>query len=409
MGQSINKQQGAAAIFIVVFFAILISVIALSFLNIAVQDQEQSTNDDLSQSAYDSANAGTEDAKRALSWYELHCPANSAPAVADAANCATYTTTLTNPNDQCNIASLVLTGTLPGVQLAPGSTTEVLLDTNSGASSDDTRLNQAYTCTTIATQTTDYKAAATNGKSNNLIPLQTVNQSASPTDSIQLNWFTDVNAGTDNPTPTSPKNLPQPSHWPATTPPIMRFEIIPVLRGNIDIDNVDKDTRTVFLYPTNGVASNVALAVEDTGRSAEKPNAPNLAHCQTTLPAGTYDCSAIINNLPPATGDTSPNHAGTDYYLRIMSIYNNADYQIRLFDSSGNPLLFNNVEPQIDSTGRAGDVFRRIQSRVTDLTSSNPLSDGGFDVTQGVCKNFNVPIYNNNCPLTTPSLVNPNP
>jgi Tfp pilus assembly protein PilX len=405
MGKVRNKQQGAAAIFIVVFFAILISVIALSFLNIAVQDQEQSTNDDLSQSAYDSANAGTEDAKRALSWYELHCPANSAPAPADASNCATYATTFTSASNQCNLASLTTTGTLPGVQLAPGSTSEVLVETNSNVSSDDTKLNQAYTCTTIATQTSDYKAVATNGKSDNLIPLQTVGQAAAPTDAIELNWFTDVNAGTDTPTFSSPKDLPLPSQWLATAPPIMRVELVPVLRGNIDINNVDNDTRTVFLYPTTGAASNVALSAEDLGRSAEKPDAPNLAHCQSTLPAGTYDCSATINTLPPATGDTSGNHAGTDYYLRITSLYNNADYQIRLFDSSGNPLLFNNVEPQIDSTGRADDVFRRIQSRITDLTSSNPLTDGGFDITQGLCKDFNVPVYTDNCNPT--SLVNP--
>ena len=406
MAKTINKQQGAAAIFIVVFFAILISVIALSFLNIAVQDQQQSTNDDLSRSAYDSANAGIEDAKRALSWYELHCPANSAPAPGDAANCATYATSLTSASSHCNLASLTTTGTIPGVQLAPGSTSEVLIDTNTGASSDDTKLNQAYTCTTISTQTADYKGVATNGKSDNLIPLQTVNQSVAPTDTIQINWFTDVNAGTDTPTfPLPPKKLPQPSSWLPTAPPIMRVELIPAFRPNIDIDNVDKDTRTVFLYPTTSAAFNIALNAEDGGRSIEKPNAPNLVHCQSTLPAGTYDCSATINSLPPATGDTTGNHANTDYYLRLTSLYNNADYQVRLFDSAGNPLLFNNVEPQIDSTGRAADVFRRIQARVTDLTSSNPLTDGGFDITQGVCKDFNVPVYTNNCLPTT--LVNP--
>ena len=67
-----NKQSGIAAIFTVVFFTLLISVIILSFIKIVTQDQQQATNSDLSNSAYDSAEAGVEDAKRALKQYNVH-------------------------------------------------------------------------------------------------------------------------------------------------------------------------------------------------------------------------------------------------------------------------------------------------------------------------------------------------
>jgi hypothetical protein len=269
---------------------------------------------------------------------------------------------------------------------------------------------------TITTRTNDYKATATDGKNDTLVPLRTVDTdgdgNADPIDKIELNWFY---YKTDNNTPLTPtypdpvaKPLPvSNATWQPTTPPVMRFQLIPALRGNIDINNVNTDSKTVFLYPSTTGSGVIPLAAVDPGRTndppiaPEKPVAPNLAKCHATVNSGEFACSATIDTLPLATGGTP---LTTDYYLRISSLYNNADYQIRLLGSGGEVRLFDNVAPEIDATGRASDVFRRVQSRVRSLTSSNPLTDGGFDVTKGICKNFNVPVYGTSCP---PELINP--
>ena len=59
----VKERKGAASLYVVIFATILFGVITLSFIRIILSESSQTSNDDLSQSAYDSALAGVEDAK----------------------------------------------------------------------------------------------------------------------------------------------------------------------------------------------------------------------------------------------------------------------------------------------------------------------------------------------------------
>ena len=58
-----KTRKGAASIYIVIFTTTLLGIIALSFVRIMLAESLRTTNYSLSQSAYNSALAGIEDAK----------------------------------------------------------------------------------------------------------------------------------------------------------------------------------------------------------------------------------------------------------------------------------------------------------------------------------------------------------
>ena len=59
-------RTGAASFYIVAFSTLILVIIAASFATAIVSEVMRSSNDDLSQSAYDAALAGVEDAKLAF-------------------------------------------------------------------------------------------------------------------------------------------------------------------------------------------------------------------------------------------------------------------------------------------------------------------------------------------------------
>ena len=60
-------KKGAASFYIVAFSTLILMIVAISFATVIISEVERTSNDDLSQSAYDSALAGIEDAK--LAYY----------------------------------------------------------------------------------------------------------------------------------------------------------------------------------------------------------------------------------------------------------------------------------------------------------------------------------------------------
>lgn len=364
---NIHKHSGAVSIFIVVFAALLITIVTVSFVRIMLQDQKQATTTDLSQSAYDSSQAGVEDAKRALLRYQSIC--NSGGDCVAAANAIDSTKT-----PACN-ASIGTLGT-------DVSGNEVKVQTgNSNA------LDQAYTCVKITLNTDDYLGTLSANESN-IIPLSGV----SDFNTVQIQWFSSKNlSGHSANLATSTTNLPLLSQtsWSLYRPSIMRAQIMQFGSNGFTLNDFDSNAsgnrsnaNTLFLYPSNSPLDSFSF-VSDTRRISK--GSPLAVHCSTTLGANNYACAAKLKLPDPIDGVG----VHRTLLLRLSALYNGSDYRITLLNNT-TAVQFNAVQPQIDSTGRANDLFRRVQTRVELTDTTFPYPEAAIDITGNLCKDFSV-------------------
>jgi hypothetical protein len=366
MKMAINsiKQRGAVSLFIVVFVALLITVVSIGFVGIMVQDQQQASATDLSQSAYDSAQAGIEDAKRALLLYQTICNGGGDCSAAQA-----KIDSKTSP--ACN-ASVETLDDIKAIMLPNG---EVKIQTGG-----ENTLDQAYTCVKIKLDTTDYLGTLS-ANDFDIIPLSSVG----PFNTIQIQWFssTDISSDknfavdlqSDGTTPLLAQNS-----WPSNRPSIMEVQLIQFGSNGFNLNDLEtiNNNDTVFLYPSTVGVSPLSF-INDSHKTPT--GKPQPVQCSSSLIGGGYACTISLT-LPDPIGGGS-----RTAFLRIGAIYNNASFRVTLLNSS-TPVEFNAVQPEIDSTGRANDLFRRVQARVR-LTDVNfPYPKAAVDITGNLCKNF---------------------
>lgn len=398
-----SNQRGAVSIFIVIFTALLVTVISVSFIRVMIQTQQQAITADLSQSAYDSALAGVEDAKRLLVTYDRECRQAETPSD----RCAALDQLL-RVNNPCNTIQL------SGIEGSPADS-EVLVKKDEG----DTALDQAYTCVKVMIETNDYIGNVTREKSR-IIPLK----GKSDFNQVVLEWYSQVDLQNSGNNPGekhvdlsdagSGMVLPKLDDWPANRPSLLRAQLMQF--GNtFKLSDFDKTTdntsnaHTLFLYPSTvgHDVTNPADFGSDT-RISQSAGVLQPVACDRNFSSTTIDkkfaCSVTLT-LPPVVGGTDATRTA---YLRLDPIYNNlTHFSVRL-QNSGELVKFKDVQPIIDSTGRANDLFRRVQSRVELENDLFPYPESAIDLSSSLCKVFlvtdNPAHYRANQDLCNPNL-----
>lgn len=301
-------ERGAIAFLTVLFIVIILTIVTTGFVRLMVREQRQSTDIQLSAQALYAAEAGVEDAVHVL-------------------------------REQINGASVTLNESI----CDPA-------DTSPSSVSPQLNGDSEYTCQLIDLQPEDFIQGADSYKSI-LIPLNAVDSSGNPTSfgRININWHNNVDDGVvgfrPNSTSTPPTNLPPVSAW--TFPAMVRAEVIRVPAGSFTRDDLYNNRQTVFLNPTNGgsgIINNPATV------HASIVSAP----CSS---AGTHACSMQIRR-------PGGFNVADDYFLRLVLLYRPGEIRVALEDASGNPVDIEDAQALIDVTGRATDVFRRLQVRV---------------------------------------------
>lgn len=357
-----NQQSGAVSLFLVIFFALLLSVITLGFIRITTEEQQQALTNDLSQSAFDSAEAGVEDAKRALVQYRRSCETDPT-----GAECNKYKNAF-NAN-RCDTLSATLATDL-GLTLNDDKAVEVR------TTAKDETLQQSYTCLKIALNTKDY-VRKLEANTSDLIPINGV----SSFDSVTLNWFIAKDAGLSTGTPFKIPNtnqgFPPAEQWDNATPAVMRAQLIQFNKAGFTQKDLEDNSSTLFLYPVRaGGAANGEVPF--TRYARKSPNEAVNITC-TTDSSG-YACSAklLLSGSLAMTPEKSA-------FLRVTPLYKGATFQLKLNDGT---VDFDGVQPLVDSTGRANDVFRRIESRIRFDEATGNYPENALETTGDICKGF---------------------
>lgn len=372
------QQRGVSAIFIVIFAAMLFSLIAVSFTGLMVREQSRSNDDEQSQGAYDAALVGVEDGKRVLA--DCINGANStACAAIDAEACNTINHAAGNPLDN--------------------SETVIRSDTSSTGSGE--QLNMAHTCVVVK-RDTDAVEKTIPSDTSAIIKLDAV---GADFDRVELSWYSedDIESSGDPLALWSNSGQPLPAlgSWQAGSPPLLRVQLIQYEAGSYNAAGDFRDapySMTGYLYPhTSGLNLTNPFSFESVRRSGTL--APSQVECVTPGVSG-YSCNVTLD-VPKPGGWAGDRVA----YLRVMPFYGDTSISLKLRDGSG-PLLFDDVQPTIDSTGRANDLFRRVLARV-EQKSDFPLPRATVDITDNFCKTLFVGyassgISNNNTGLCNP-------
>lgn len=367
MGRNM-RQSGAVSLFAVIFGAMLLTIVTIGFMRLMIMDQRQSSNNDLSQSAYDAALAGVEDAKRVVRAAQT----GNIQAVG-----------VLNGPINCNMvaASGVVGGSISG---------DTIIQTGTGAGK---RFDQAYTCVKITMKSQDFIYKSIEDKSQ-LIPLR----ATSSFNKISIEWYRrddESNLGSANAVNTeisTTGELPARNSWHSNTPQLMRVQLINP-GPTFNLSTLDTTGVTSFFRPNvlrSDVAGQDGTAVSS--KTSDRPratdgnehnNGTNIVSCSKTFKfSGEYSCKAVIDVDEIAAG-------GETAFLRLTSIYKGGSVKVSLQKTDGTIVNFDGVQPIVDSTGRASNLFRRVEARLQ-IGDDFAYPDNAIELKNSLCKDFSV-------------------
>jgi len=353
-----SNKQGSVSMFAVIFFILLSFVLLAGFFRVTNQDLSQTFNRNLSQSAYDSALTGVEDAKRILTKYYSECTET------DSGSCATLRSAIdlpiNNPDaNSCNQAPSLLND-------RTASTNEVLIKKD-----ENSDYNQAYTCVKIERNTEDYLGTLVSDSSK-MIPLIGV----SAFNKVRLEWFSAKDLGSLTISrPTYPKLIASEAYKPQY-PPVLITRLIqsPGSFKSDDLDNRFRNYSKLTFYPSTKTVGSPDF-------STTNQYSVNEVKCQSLDGTVEYSCSVDIK-IPDISREIA--------LLQLKSVYSNADFRVTLFNDS-TPVNFKQVQTKVDSTGRAGDIYRRVETRL-ETVFNEAYPDSAVEVSGNFCKDFGLTV-----------------
>ena len=415
-------KKGAASFYIVAFAALILVIIASSFVMVVISEVNRASNSDLSRSAYDSAMAGVEDAKLALRNYqkclEQGYSGEGFISGGDDVTCDDILYYMNHPD--CDMVAHILG------RLRKDESGEVEISEGAGSSNS---MNQAYTCVIIKTELSDYKADLDSSGSYKIIKVNLQDPSQiNNINAVRLSWRS---VSSDSPRYSNflVSLFDQPQRVvfgrfdesSLSTPPTLALQLVQTAKEfslsdviKSSITDSETDRATLYLVPTNSDAAAAGStgsnyigtysAEDDRNYITEsqvvstnnlEKNLPYVVHC-----GNDGLCQVVIEIPKPIGGDRSADtfmfavslpygKPETEFTLELCiesSCESVASDQVAGAGETGTVSL-SSMQVLIDSTGRANDLYRRVEVRMEGADSGatyfpyaiQATDDGGGD------------------------------
>ena len=446
-------RKGAASFYIVAFATLILMIIATSFAAIIISEVTRTSNDDLAQSAYDSALAGVEDAKLAFYNYK-NCVASGAdikePEPGQEKTCSAIRwfveeannrngdeegIELGSENGNTNNQDIIMTSS--GLGYNTCDMVSLVLGRKSLGSDESTQIiesniagnnmMQAYTCVKMATSLRDYRTTLSSSQQMRVVRVKFDGIDASKIKTVRLSWFLDSDADFKKFRYSNFVNgkVVYPSTSvevrPATPPTVYLGMMQTSSEFNINDFDVTRGNQTnrgmLYLTPSGEKKNNEEVTAGLSGQTTYepgynaglgknhigsegflksndktawdaagnyKPNKPYAVYCPEN--AGGYACVVDIDIPEPIGGNRNndtfvfvaglpygepPTTIDMEFYCADGETCNPHLEELGEDSDEKNLAYLDSVQIKIDSTGKANDLFRRVEAR---LEGSDALS-----------------------------------
>lgn len=360
-----RTKKGATSIIVTIFTIILFSIITLGFTRLILSEVFQTTNTNLSKSAYDSALAGVEDAKIALLKY--HDCLNKGYNINSGNECARIIAAMQDGirKQDCSTVANVLGRTTDSQH---GVVIQEVKDSKQDKNNASSKL-QSYTCVTLEEDLADYRSTLSSDSRVRLVPLRT--DQIRDLRYITVKWFSDTNfvAQTKGSGGLAWDDhdglLPAGQH--SMVPPLISVAFFQSDRnfnlGEFNTASSENSTNRAMMFfkPVRSGKGRNDIPANEVADTFDKNNNHLFSiNCSE----GTFFCNATFEVPNTYRNSTDRNPATTFLLLNIPYGAPETDFAVSLYNSKRESINFTGVQARVDSTGRANDLFRRVESRV---------------------------------------------
>lgn len=430
-------RKGAASFYIVAFSTLILMIVATSFAAVIISETTRTSNDDLSQSAYDAALAGVEDAKLLYQSYQ-----NCVLQGTKTSDCQTLIATVESGATDCDMVGKSLGRTIENGIGVPIQSSKVV----------NNNMQQYYTCVKMETVLNDFRSSLSASDMIRVAKVKFDDGVADKIDKVKISWYDDLS--NMRYWSHSSSGLFQPIGLAGVAaPPVISLAMVQTAqefnfsdfnftvgettdRGMVYLvptnnkNNAGRKDRNNYIGAWNGKENSInkwaflesndkTVANSDpsyTGNKSWAGNLPYMVYCDGE---GTFACSTTIEIPRPVTGWGGSTKRNDNTFVFVVGLpYGKpaTNFSLEFFcgeaecggeqtiisaedkssESRDNKRAYlKETQIRVDSTGRANDLFRRVEMRLQNegefgLSIMGPLELLGTENGFSMEKNFAV-------------------